>query len=261
MKVRDKWLLVLRPVREPVLRLFCFPFAGGGAATFRDWSDHLPSDVEICAVQLPGREGRFTEGAYTRLNELVHDLAATVISHTDVPYVLFGHSMGALVAFGLARELRRRKQPGPQLLMVSGRRAPQRPDPDPPIHALPEQDLLREIRQLNGTPEAVLQNQELLELLIPTLRADFAVCETYDYTHEDPLECPIVAFGGTEDADAPREDVAAWSHQTSGSFSLRLFAGDHFYFLDKPAALLQHVAAHLERIAGLHRQRTSICRR
>jgi len=232
------------------LRLFSFPFAGGGARAFSDWPGRLPSEVELFAAQLPGREGRFKESPYNRLVDLVRDLAAAIAPHTDVPYAFFGHSMGALVAFSLARELRRMAAPGPQLLMVSGRRAPQLPDSDPPIHALPEEEFLQEIRELNGTPEAVLQNQELLQLLLPILRADFAVCETYQYVPDAPLSCPIIAFGGTEDPDAPEEDIAAWSHQTTGTYRQRMFPGDHFYLLDQGAPLLQEISRQLVRLAA-----------
>jgi medium-chain acyl-[acyl-carrier-protein] hydrolase len=246
-KIRDRWFAVRRPVPDPALRLFCFPFAGGGALVFRDWSDYVPPEVEVCAVQLPGREGRFKERPYTALTELVHDLAGMFAQSRHVPYAFFGHSMGALVAFALARELRRRQQPGPELLMVSGYRAPHRPDPDPPIHDLPEHDFLQEIRELNGTPDAVLADRELLQLLVPMLRADFKVCETFEYAEEQPLACPIAAFGGTDDAELARDDIAAWSHETTGLFTMRMFPGDHFYLLDRPDALMQNVFDQLKR--------------
>ena len=257
MKIRDSWFAVHRPVLQPALRLFCFPFAGGGALAYRDWCDALSPDVELCGVQLPGRESRFKEQPYTRLADLARDLAGALDPYAQVPFAFFGHSMGALVAFALARELRRRNQPGPELLMVSGRRAPQQPDPDPPIHALPEPSFLEELRELNGTPEAVFENKELLQLLIPILRADFAVCETYEYVHEDPLTCPIVAYGGIQDPDVSREDIAAWAYQTSGSFTLRMFPGDHFYLLDRSTSLLQYVIAQLDGLAIARRRRSS----
>jgi len=249
-KIRDGWFVVPRPVPHPALRLFCFPFAGGGALVYRDWSEHVPLGVEVCAVQLPGREGRFKERPYTRLADLVQSLVPAFMTQTQLPYVFFGHSMGALVAFEVARELRRRNQPGPQLLMVSGCRGPQRRDPDPPIYDLPEADFVEEIRKLNGTPEAVLENQELLQLLIPVLRADFQVCETYEYLQDKPLSCPMAAFGGTEDADVSHEDVAAWSDETTASFTQRMFPGNHFYLLDQPAPLIQQVIAHLTGCLG-----------
>jgi len=217
---------------------------------FNAWADHLPPEVELYAIQLPGREGRFTESPYSRLSDLVHDLAAAIAPQTDVPYAFFGHSMGALLAFTLARELRRRGLPGPELLMVSGRRAPQCPDPEPPIHTLPEDEFIQEIRALNGTPEDVLGNSELLELLLPVLRADFAVCETYEYVEEAPLDCPIVAFGGTEDAEAPHDEIAAWSHQTTSPCTVKMFPGDHFYLLGQRSLLLPEISRHLARTAA-----------
>jgi medium-chain acyl-[acyl-carrier-protein] hydrolase len=251
MTTRNNWFVVPRRVSRPAMRLFCFPFAGGGPRAFQAWPDHLPKEVELWVAHFPGREGRFKEQTYTRLTDLVADLVGAIAPHTDVPHAMFGHSMGALVAFTLARELRRACLRGPELLMVSGRRAPQRPDTDPPIHALPDGEFLDEIRELNGTPEAVLRNEELLQLLIPILRADFAVCETYEYAREAPLDCPIVAFGGSEDADVSQEDLAAWSEQTTSSFSHRIFPGAHFYLLDEIGALLDEVSRHLDRITAL----------
>jgi medium-chain acyl-[acyl-carrier-protein] hydrolase len=233
------------------MRLFCFPYAGGGPRAFHGWPDHLPPDIELWVAQLPGREARFREQAYTRLGALVAELVPAIAPHTDVPHALFGHSMGALVAFTLARELRRAGLRRPELLMVSGRRAPQQPDTDPPIHALPEDQFLEKIRELNGTPDAVLQNEELRQLLIPILRADFAVCETYEYVPEAPLDCPIVAFGGVEDPDVSREDLVAWSEQTTRSSSYRMFPGDHFYLLDEIAPLLEEISSHLDRIPAI----------
>jgi medium-chain acyl-[acyl-carrier-protein] hydrolase len=248
--IRDKWFDVPRQVSQPALRFFCFPYAGGGARAYRGWSDALPPEIELRAVQLPGREARFKERPYDRLIDLVQDVGAAIAPHTDAPYAFFGHSMGALIAFTLARELRRMDLPAPELLMVSGHRAPQLPDPDSPIHALPEKEFLQEIRELNGTPEAVLQNAELLQLLIPILRADFAVCETYQYVAQVPLNCPIAVFGGTEDPDVSQEDLAAWFHQTTCSSSLRMFPGDHFYLLDQGNLLLQEISRQLIRIAA-----------
>ena len=144
-----------------------------------------------------------------------------------MPYAFFGHSMGSLISFELVRYLRREgHDPGPVRLFVSGHRAPQLPDPDPPTHHLAEPEFIEELRRLKGTPEEVLQNAELLRLMLPLLRADFALCETYIYRPEKPLTCPITAFGGLQDDEVPRETLAAWHEQTYNSFKLRFFVGE-----------------------------------
>jgi medium-chain acyl-[acyl-carrier-protein] hydrolase len=148
--------------------------------------------------------------------------------------------MGALVSFELTRLLRQQNEISPVHLFVSGRRAPQIPDPKPPIHALPELEFIEELRRLNGTPEAVLENAELMQLLLPILRADFTVLETYVYTHQPPLDCPITVFGGLQDQEANPDELEAWREQTSASFSLQMFPGDHF-FINSDRLLLMEV--------------------
>ena len=160
---------------------------------------------------------------------LVQTIAPFLLPYLDKPFAFFGHSMGALVSFELARLLHKEYKCSPSHLFVSGRRAPQVPDPDPPIHTLPNSEFLQELRRLNGTPEAVLQNDELMQLLLPTLRADFAVLETYVYTPQPLLDYPITAFGGLQDPEVCCEVLEAWRDQTRAAFSLHKFPGDHFF--------------------------------
>lgn len=216
------------------MRLFCFPYAGGGASLFRHFPNQLPPEVETCPVQLPGRENRLGELPFSDINALLPALSQALLPYLDKPYAFFGHSMGALISFELARALRRQENvPGPVHIFVSGHRAPQLPDPTPPVHHLPDEQFLDALRRLNGTSEAVLKNSELLQLLLPLLRADFSICDTYEYTQEAPLNCPITAFGGIEDEEAPCESIQAWRDQTSFTFRTRFFAGGHFYFLEE----------------------------
>jgi medium-chain acyl-[acyl-carrier-protein] hydrolase len=211
------------------LRMFCFPHAGGGASTYRGWSASLPHDLEVCPVQPPGREGRLREAAFTELKPMVPVLADALQPYMDLPFVFFGHSLGSLAAFELARELRRRGRAQPLHLFVSGRCAPHLPPRDEPIHALPEPEFIEKLRELNGTPEEVLGHEELMKLLIPILRADFSVHETYQYVEEEPLDMGISAFGGLGDVDVRREDVEGWRQHTRGRFRLRMLPGDHFF--------------------------------
>lgn len=235
--------------------MFCFPYAGGGASAYRGWGGTL-SEVEVCPVQLPGRESRLRDAPFEQPEPLVLALADALQPYMqDLPFVFFGHSMGAMLGFELSRELRRRGQPLPLHLFVSGRRAPQVPDDDEPIHALPEAEFIAKLRELNGTPEEVLQHKELMKLLIPVLRADFSVNETYAYREEEPLDVGISAFGGIGDQEVSRDQVAAWKEQTRGRFRLRMLPGDHFFIHGNKAMVLEAVARDLSEVFSQAPQR------
>jgi medium-chain acyl-[acyl-carrier-protein] hydrolase len=176
---------------------------------------------------------------FNRLLPLVKAISQALLPHLDKPFAFFGHSMGGLVSFELARLLRNQYNLNSVHLFVSGSRAPQVPALRSPIHALPESLFLAELRRLNGTPEAVLENAELMQLLLPTLRADFAVIETYVYATEPPLDCPITAFGGLQDQEVNCNHLEAWRNQTSASFSLQMLPGDHFFLESAQPLLLQ----------------------
>jgi len=233
------WITCPFPNPQASLRLFCFPYAGGGALSFRGWGTQLPPAVEVCPIELPGRGMRLKEAPFTRLVPLVEAVVEALLPYLDKPFAFFGHSMGALISFEVARRLRRDQALNPVHLFVSGRRAPQWPDPDPPIHALPEAEFLGELRRLNGTPEAVLASRELMQLLLPVLRADFAVLETYRYEPASPLECPIAAFGGLQDPEVACETLEAWRQQTRSDFSLQMLPGDHFFLHTSQSLLWQ----------------------
>jgi medium-chain acyl-[acyl-carrier-protein] hydrolase len=236
----DSWIACRKPRPQARLRLFCFPYAGGGAVIFRTWADGLPVDVEVCPVQLPGRGTRLMEPPFTQLSPLIQALAQALLPLLDKPFAFFGHSLGALVSFELARQLRGQYGVQPVRLFVSASRAPQLPHRGLPIHTLSEGDFLAELRHLNGTPREVLDHEELMQIALPVLRADFAVYETYVYATEPPLNHPISAFGGLRDRTVSQSDLEAWREQTSGSFSLQMFPGDHF-FLNTTQPLLLRV--------------------
>ncbi|MBE9170818.1 thioesterase [Pleurocapsales cyanobacterium LEGE 06147] len=246
----NPWITCPNPNPHASLRLFCFPYAGGGALSFRGWSAQLPLTVEVCPIELPGRGMRLREAPFTQLVPLVEAIAESLLPYLDKPFAFFGHSMGALVSFEVARYLCWVCADSPAYLFVSGRRAPQLPDPDPPIHALPEAEFIEELRRLNGTPETVLANDELMQLLLPVLRADFAVLETYTYQPEPPLSCPLAALGGLQDPDVSGEMLKAWQEQTSTDFSLQMFPGDHFFLHTAQPLLWQFLNQTLSRITN-----------
>jgi surfactin synthase thioesterase subunit len=243
------WVRYVRRRPSADLQLFCFPFAGGGASIFRKWGTRLPNDVEVCAIQLPGREDRLLEPPFQQVQPLVKILAKAVFIDRDKPFVFFGHSMGALIAFELSRHLRRLDVRQPSHLFVSGRRAPHLPDPNPPTYDLPHPEFIQELRRLSGTPNEVLEDTEMMAVFMPMLRADFTLCETYSYVDDAPLTCPISAFGGSEDPEIEYDEVAGWRGMTTGSFSLQVFPGDHFFLLDSgEAQLLTALSDELERL-------------
>jgi medium-chain acyl-[acyl-carrier-protein] hydrolase len=242
------WLPYMQPDPEASLRLFCFPYAGGSALIYRSWSQKLPPGVEVCPVQLPGRGNRLKEPPFRSLAALVPALAGALRPYLDRPFAFFGHSMGALISLELARELRRDARPAPEQLFVSGRSAPQLGKRGVTLYDLPEPELIEELRRLNGTPHEVLEHPELMELMLPLLRADFAVCDTYRYADEPPLDCPVAAFGGLGDANVPRADLEAWAAQTAGDFSLRMLPGDHFFLHENESTLLLVLTHELQRI-------------
>jgi medium-chain acyl-[acyl-carrier-protein] hydrolase len=244
------WLVRLRPNAAATVRLVCFPYAGGGAGIFHGWPEHLPPETEVYAVQPPGREVRIKEPAIPRLSSLVRLLAPEIFPVLNGRFGFFGHSLGALVAFEVARELRRSYALHAEFLLLSGRGAPQVKLKETAIHSLPDDLLLEELRNMNGTPASVLHNAELMKLMLPTLRADLAACETYKYVEEPPLACRITAYGGAEDRENPRSALEAWKFHTTGEFRLEMFQGDHFFMNSARHRLLNSVRQEIQGHSG-----------
>ena len=210
------------------VRLFAVPYAGGGASVYRGWGARMPS-IAVIPVQLPGRENRIAETPFDQIEPLVAELADAMTTMLDRPYALFGHSMGARIAFELARELRRRGQADPLALIVSCCKAPHIPRvPNPSVASLPQHLFEKMLRRMNGTPPEVFDDPELLAALLPALRGDFMLIDNYEYRDERALECPISVFGGTQDADAREGDLLAWQSHTVASFQFRHLSGGHF---------------------------------
>jgi medium-chain acyl-[acyl-carrier-protein] hydrolase len=228
------------------MRLFCFPYGGAGASAFRTWGSVLPSWIEVVPVQVPGRESRFREAPFTRVEPLVQDLIKA-FDGVSGPFALFGHSFGALAAFEIARELRRRGKPSPKAFLVSGLPAPQLERNRPKIAHLPKDELVRKLRDEFDLSPELLEMPEILDMVLPVMRADFEVVETYDYREEPPLDFPIHPFGGQDDREAKADELAAWNAQsTRPPVPVRLFPGDHFYLIKSRDALLAAVAEALK---------------
>jgi len=223
------WLRPPKPNTFARMRLICFPHAGAGALSFRGWADQLPPEIEVCPVQLPGRDDRFREVPFTDVRVLARELAQVLYPYeVSLPFALLGHSMGAIVAFELAHELNLRYGVSPVHLFVSGRNAPQHVEQKPPLYSLPHDRFVEQLKIHNGTPEEILSEP----LWVRLLRADLELNEAYQFTPRAPLKIPISAFGGRNDPRVRPEDMQGWAEQTMKGFKLRLFDGDHFFLYD-----------------------------
>jgi medium-chain acyl-[acyl-carrier-protein] hydrolase len=242
------WIAYPAPNPDAATTLFCFPYAGGNASVFRDWPNALPA-VNVGVVQLPGRANRFSEVPIGRLEPLRDAVAEAIGPHVDRPFALFGHSVGALLAFEVARRLRAEGLRQPSRLLVSAYPSPRVPVKEV-TYDLPTEQFVAKVRELDGTPPEILESPELLEIVLPTLRADFAVADRYRYRSADPLSCPIDAFCGVDDDEISREDVLAWSRETTGEFRLHVIPGGHFFLHDRRRELLEAVSRLLDAVPG-----------
>jgi medium-chain acyl-[acyl-carrier-protein] hydrolase len=237
------WLPKVRPKAGTEIRLFCFPYAGGATHTYRNWQSLLPPEIEVCPVELPGRGTRVDEPPETRLTRLVEAMTQALLPYLDKPFALFGHSMGGLISFEFARELRRLRRPQPVHMFISACRPPhRRRSPQRITYDLPEPEFVDELRRLGGIPEEVLEELELMQLIFPLLRADFEVCQTYEYVPEPPLACPLTVLGGLQDTELSRGELKEWREQTTSTGVVRMFAGDHL-FINTAQPLILHMLA------------------
>ena len=244
------WIAHSKPNPYADLRLFCFPYAGGSALIYRQWQNILPATIEICPVQLPGRGARLHETLLTNLGPMVESIAEALFPCDDKPFAFFGHSMGALISFELARLLKQKGHKGPQGLFVSGRRAPHVASREPTLFDLPDSDFFQQLGHLNGTPREVLEHPELMQIMLPLLRADFSVAENYLYAQGLPLDCPITVFGGLQDEYTNHDDLDGWRQHTSSSCTIRMFTGDHFFINTANALLLRVLSMELHQLAN-----------
>lgn len=245
-RVTNPWVLTRTVNPQARLNLICFPYAGGGAQLFNSWQAAF-GQIQICAVQYPGRGSRVREQAFTNCHELVRALIPHLLPFLNRPFAFFGHSMGALIAYEVARNVQEQQGLKLERLIVSGRRAPQIPPTDPPTYNLPDPEFIEELRRLNGTPHEVLDHPELMQLMLGIIRADFTLTQTYQFTPGPKLNCPFSVFGGLADVDVTREHLEAWCELTNSDCSLKMLEGDHFFLQTNQKNLVKAIDEQLSR--------------
>jgi medium-chain acyl-[acyl-carrier-protein] hydrolase len=238
-----KWFVCPQPNLAAETRLFIFPHAGGSPAAFSKWTS---GNIETYIAHYPGRGSRFNEPMIKKLDTLVENLLREIQPLLDKPFALFGHSMGGLIAYELARSLQHFSLPRPPRLFISACAAPQLPESNPPIHSLPEHEFLEASKKFNGVPAEISDQAEALNVLLPVLRADFEAVETYRFDpKEHPLDIPIIAFGGLDDERVRRERIEGWASQTNSTFKTQYFPGGHFFINTARDAVISSIAAEL----------------
>ncbi|MFJ8313371.1 MULTISPECIES: thioesterase II family protein [unclassified Streptomyces] len=238
------WLRRPRPHPRPALRLLCLPHAGGSTALYRQWKDLLPPEVEPVLVCLPGREDRFNEALPAELPDLVAGLGGAVTALVDRPWAVFGHSMGATVGHELVLWLLKHGVRAPEHLFVSAREAPQHHHGGT-VHLLDDDALSVELVRLGGTSPELLAMTEVRKLVLPPVRGDYRLIETYAAQPDGPVPCPLTALVGAADTELTAEEAAGWEKWTTGPFQLLTFPGGHFYLSDRPDAVVEAVRRRL----------------
>ena len=227
------------PSATSKMRLFCLPYAGGSATFYRDWQKALPAAIDVLPVELPGRGMLFNQPAFNAMLPLVEYLADALAPWLDHPFAFFGHSMGALISFELTRFLSQTRRAAPMHLFISAQRAPHLPIPLPHTYTRSDEELWAEIAALNGVPQEVLDNPQLMELLIPALRGDLTLCGTYTYVPGPELTCSLTVLGGMHDPLAERSQLEAWRSHTTATMTIQMLAGDHFFLHTSQALVLR----------------------
>lgn len=244
------WFFVPKPLARPLTRLFCFPYACGSVQIFRSWISALPEFVELVAMQLPGRGSRLTEACFVQIGPAA-DQAADAIAQLGEPNVmLFGHSMGALLAYEVTRRLEERYALIPQCLLVSGYKSPTTMRTGHKYHLCDDTEFIAKIRELGATPDAILNDPEAMEFLLPAFRSDFAMAENYPFGPvKQHLRTEIIAFAGDQDSEASLDQVAAWRETTTAPFEMRAFAGGHFFIHDNEPEFLAALSQEIKKKA------------
>jgi medium-chain acyl-[acyl-carrier-protein] hydrolase len=244
--MRSRWIVSRSDAPTNGARFYCFPFAGGGASLYRPWMLEPHPYIHVCSISLPGREGRIHEEPYRRMSMIADAVAAELMDAPPVPFAFFGYSMGATLSFEVARRMDTQGR-GPRLLVVAASRPPQlarRPDRSD-TYNLPDEALIQTLKELQGTASEVLMSPETMEIVLPRIRADLEAVETYRYAPGKPLDCPLVALGGSDDPRVSLQDLERWREQTTSSFLLHILQGNHFFLLQSWPLVKKLVFPHL----------------
>lgn len=244
----SKWFAKYRYSKNARLRIFCFPYAGGSASVFNGWQDYFDNHIDLFAIQAPGRETRFNEEPIKDVVDIVNTLLEEMLPFCNVPYIFIGHSNGALTAFELARKLQTFNNFNLEHIFLSAKRAPHLLPIKPPVHNLPYEEFIKELKSFSTIPHEVINDQEMMEVFMPMLRADFGLGERHLFNHRHKLRANATLFWGSKDKDVPEEDVLAWSDHIIGNVNGIVFNGGHFFIHNEKEKFIKEINILAEKI-------------
>jgi medium-chain acyl-[acyl-carrier-protein] hydrolase len=251
----NSWITCPKKQPNAKIRLFCLPFAGGGASLYRPWAAALAPEIEVCPIQPPGRENRYSEKVITDAYEMANAIAAQMLPFIDRPYAIFGHSMGALLSFEITKVLQSQKKRPPEILFLSAHRAAHLPRKRDPLHALPDSQFIESLKQYGGFPEEILNNQEFIDFILPTMRSDMTLCDLYTFKQsETPIMTPLEMYAGEDDREAGPSEMSAWSEHTSSESNLTTFKGGHFFLRTHSQEVLEKIAFRIGQLKPVIKQ-------
>src|ERR1035437_3723645 len=237
----SKWFLITNPKPNAEYRLFCFPYAGGSATAYLAWEDLLPGNIELVAIQPPGHANRLNESLLTSVHQMADQIVSAIGPWLNFPYIIYGHSLGSALSFELLHALNAKHFPSPIRFFSGGRGAPHATPRIPPIHDYPFEKFKSELKKLNGTPEVILNNADLMEIFVPILRTDFKAAYAYRREPVVKLQCDVSVFGGAKDDKVMREDLAGWQDHFTRKIDFRIFEGGHFFMDENRASVVNAI--------------------
>lgn len=240
------WVIKTNSKKDVKLRLFCFPYAGSSAlVTYKFLADNLNPDIEVCYVEFPGRGSRIAEPLINEMDSVVKQIAESITKHLDIPFIFLGHSMGALVSYELTHYLNAQLISQPKKLYLSAHKVPSASRDCKLMHKLSKEEFLSEIINMNGVSKEILEHEELLELVLPIIKNDYKLCETYCFSDKGKLDIPISVFGGNKDVEVTEDHLKGWENFTNSAFKLELFDGDHFFITKNRGQFFERFSAYL----------------
>lgn len=247
-KQKNKWFFTLKEKPESQIRVIALPFAGGGPSAFHSWHPIFSDNIELIVINYPGRETRFTEKPVNDPEEMVSEIVNSLSDYSDKPFVLFGHSMGAMLAYFVTCELQRKQLMMPEILFVSGMRAPHIASRSEPVKQMNDEDLVNSLNKYGGMPAELFKNKELLQIFLPIIRADLEMLGRVPVEKSDNVNVPIFAYGGELDQTFTKDDLQQWDQYSDVEFKLHLMPGGHFYINQHRNELLRAIEDDISRI-------------